>query len=432
MKRMGIATKLTLIFVLVILAVLAGLGIPAYTNARAALTTATYSELLTTALEKQAGLNSWVAERQQDITDIANQASLLKSVTAILRVVPGSSEAASAHADLVSNLENWVGTGHSILSMEVIDASSGRVIASTIADDEGKFRDGRPFFTNGLKATFVQNPFYDLSLQKTSMVGAAPILSADGRVVAVLAGRLNMDEMNAIIQRRSGLHQSDDAFMVDTSNLFVTQPRLISDPAVLQRGVHTAAVNACLAHASGIISAMDYRDVPIFAVYRWLPERQLCLIVKINQTEALSPANSLASGMAMIGFLVLIIGSLAAFGMSRSITSPVRNLVQGTEQIAQGHLDTRIEIRTRDELGKLGTAFNEMVVAIGEKETQLHQAAAVLEQRVQERTEELRKAMDELGRSNAELERFAYVASHDLQEPLRMVTSYLQLLERRF
>lgn len=389
MMKLGIAPKLTLIFILFAGAVLIGLGIPAYNNGQEALKAAALSELLTTALEKEAALESWVTERQHGIGDIADQAHLQETISALLTAVPASVEAQIAKDDLVKDLDNWAGDGHRFHYLEVIDATSGRVFAATDAGQVGKFRENQPYFINGLKAAYVQNPYFDLVSQRPGMTAAAPIRSPDGQMIAVLAGPLNMDEMETIIQRRSDLHQTDEAFLVNTSNLYVTQPRLNPDPAVLQRGIHTEAIDLCLAHTSGTIAALDYRQIPAFIVYRWLPERQLCLIAKIDQIEALKPARSLASTMAMTGILVFLVGSILAFGLSRSIVRPVFRLVQGAEQIGQGNLGARIDSHSGDEIGKLAIAFNEMAAAIDEKESQLRKSALDLERRVQARTKEL-------------------------------------------
>ena len=65
-------------------------------------------------------------------------------------------------------------------------------------------------------------------------------------------------------------------------------------------------------------------------------------------------------------------------------------------------------------------------------EEEVRNLNADLERRVADRTAELAERAKDLTRSNSELQQFAYVASHDLQEPLRMVASFTQLLAKRY
>jgi light-regulated signal transduction histidine kinase (bacteriophytochrome) len=80
-------------------------------------------------------------------------------------------------------------------------------------------------------------------------------------------------------------------------------------------------------------------------------------------------------------------------------------------------------------------AKDELEIRVQERTTDLSKTNEALHAEITSRKraeKEIMRYSEELKRSNYELQQFAYVASHDLQEPLRMISSYLQLIERRY
>jgi signal transduction histidine kinase len=101
--------------------------------------------------------------------------------------------------------------------------------------------------------------------------------------------------------------------------------------------------------------------------------------------------------------------------LQKIISNPIEELAAVAHEVAlHKRYSVRAQAHGQDEVGTLTKTFNEMLATIEERDRQLVKQA------------------EELWRSNKELEQFAYVSSHDLQEPLRKITTYSQLLEAKF
>ncbi len=108
-------------------------------------------------------------------------------------------------------------------------------------------------------------------------------------------------------------------------------------------------------------------------------------------------------------------------GLHRWVLGPVDRLGAQTREVAAGDTYKQIVADGPVELTALGRDVEAMRLQIA------NQLA-----RAEEIQDELRVRSDELARSNDDLQQFAYVASHDLSEPLRKVANFCQLLERQY
>jgi len=179
-------------------------------------------------------------------------------------------------------------------------------------------------------------------------------------------------------------------------------------------GVKRLYTSTPLSRSGGIADAHVFVGIPVQVAY-----------AAANHT--------LVQNLIFLGAVAVLALAAAWIAGDMFVLRQVRGLVGAAQKMRHGVLSARSGVaHDPGEVGQLALTFDEMAATLEQRVGELQRAEAELkvlnedlERRVVERTLELK-------RSNEDLEQFAYVASHDLQEPLRMITNYLQLLRQRY
>lgn len=257
---------------------------------------------------------------------------------------------------------------------------------------------------------------------------ATPVIDAAGQRRGLVI--LNIDA-NSFLDDPIENEQGAELLIVKSDGSYVAHPdpsKLFGGPSDLKtgQGVHRdfpEIADLLLDYHGGVTTARDGRTV---AFIRLAPTSEANSFLVLVMTKRAGVMAGLANPMFWAALAVIIgVGLLsrwAGIAAARRIVGPIETLRDGVAAIRLGHLTTRVQIDSEDEIADLGNDVNHMAA-------QLHEMYSGLEEKVQERTRSLVEMHRQLQESDRHKSQFLATTSHELRTPLTAVIGFAEELD---
>jgi PAS domain S-box-containing protein len=224
-------------------------------------------------------------------------------------------------------------------------------------------------FNKGKNKVYISDVFRSRDRAgQLSVYITAPVHNFDGNLTGVIALEIDMVSIFKLVQDATGMGQTGETLIArrEGDAALLLNPLRHDPEAALMRKIvfgerQALPIQAALNGKAGQGIFEDYRGKNVIAVWQYIPLLDWGVVVKIDVTEAFEPAAKLRDFVLILTIAVIILSILIALLVSKSITDPIQMLQTGTEEIGRGNLDHKVGTDSRDEIGQLGTAFDQMV-----------------------------------------------------------------------
>jgi signal transduction histidine kinase len=353
-----IRSRLLLAFVfLVVLTAAAISGITAVIQTREA-HERVVGQLKSVAALKEQQVNSWTGGLRLNLDIVLSSEGIRSDLHTLSVAAPDSAAREAARSRVLAQFV-WVSNRVGLFEELFFMGPGGQVLVSTDRGHENQQLGMNDYFTQGLSGEFIQEPSWSLSLDKMTVVASCPVTHR-GDSFGVLAGRANLDSLNAVMVGRAGLGQTGETYLVGSNHRLLTELRR-PGYTIPNAYVRTAGADAGVdRNQSGFATYRGYADENVIGVYEWIPQLKVALLAEQGESEALR-ATRLAlwttGGVALFAaVLAIVVGTILIHGIVR----PLSELGETAGRIADGEIDLVARETGKDEIGKLAHAFNRM------------------------------------------------------------------------
>ncbi len=255
----------------------------------------------------------------------------------------------------------------------IINPRNGQILISTEKDREGMDVAKKEYFINAMHSQKLElsNIYVSkASSNNYSMAYSIPIFCSQHsgeHIVGILVARINLKKsLYKILLNRIGLGETGETLIVNKDVVALNQLRWhVNAPLKLQISANPA-VNAA-AGKTGIEITPDYRNQEVLAAYTYIPETKWGFICKQDIAELYAPIYRMLFNFIVLFIAVIIIVFFIGSIVSISVTKPIVKLNHTVRKINAGNLSARITVKSHDEVGELGLAFNTMTETIESK-----------------------------------------------------------------
>ncbi len=385
-------------FLLLSIVVVSMVGFVAFYQAKTSLKKSVFERLSSAAYLKEQELNRWVDDQSKILFSLAQLPEIKTQAEALLSGNLTSSNSTLLQESFATFISHQTG-----IAEIFILSRSGRVLVSSDPTQLGLYKPLVQYSLVNPQATerLIYNFYRSSDTRNTKITLAFPLLNSDNQRQGIFAAHLNLERIDQIIRENTGLGKTGETYLVGNwgSSLssryaFIYSRHLNSQE--FSNEITSWAIQKAMQGNSGRGLYLNYQGIPVIGVYSALPEPNLALIAEQTQAEAFTPARELATAIFMSG---LVLSSIMAVGMlilGRHIIKPIQAIAHTAHLVSQGDLNQTAPVLSSNEIGMLAKTFNQMIQQLRLSYQQLADYNHTLEEKVEQRTQEIRQKNQDL------------------------------------